>query len=160
MDIIVAVAKDWGIGKDNDLLFHIPEDMKYFRKMTQGATVVMGRKTLESFPGGEPLKNRRNVVLTRSQTYEKDGVTVVHSTEELEALNLEEPVFVIGGASVYRMLLSKCDRAYITRINAEKPADTFFPNLDENPDWELKSESQEFSFEGVNFKFTTYEKIK
>ncbi|MBQ2500598.1 MAG: dihydrofolate reductase, partial [Clostridia bacterium] len=102
MDIIVAVAKDWGIGKDNDLLFHIPDDMKYFRKMTKGSTVVMGRKTLESFPNGEPLPNRTNVVLTRSRDYEKEGVIVVHNFEELEALNLEEPVFVIGGASVYR----------------------------------------------------------
>ncbi|MBQ6753518.1 MAG: dihydrofolate reductase [Clostridia bacterium] len=158
MDIIVAVAKDWGIGKDNDLLFHIPEDMKYFRKMTKGSTVVMGRKTLESFPNGEPLPNRTNVVLTRSRDYEKEGVTVVHNFEELEALNLEEPVFVIGGASVYRNLLSKCRRAYITKIDAVKPADTFFPNLDENPDWELESESETFTFEGVDFKFTTYVK--
>ncbi|MBQ3898150.1 MAG: dihydrofolate reductase [Clostridia bacterium] len=158
MDIIVAVAKDWGIGKDNDLLFHIPEDMKYFRKMTKGSTVVMGRKTLESFPNGEPLPNRTNVVLTRSRDYEKEGVTVVHNFEELEALNLEEPVFVIGGASVYRNLLSKCRRAYITKIDAIKPADTFFPNLDENPDWELESESETFTFEGVDFKFTTYVK--
>ena len=158
MDIIVAVAKDWGIGKDNDLLFHIPEDMKYFRKMTKGSTVVMGRKTLESFPKGEPLPNRTNVVLTRSRDYEKEGVTVVHNFEELEALNLEEPVFVIGGASVYRNLLSKCRRAYITKIDAVKPADTFFPDLDENPDWELESESETFTFEGVDFKFTTYVK--
>ena len=158
MDIIVAVAKDWGIGKDNDLLFHIPEDMKYFRKMTKGSTVVMGRKTLESFPNGEPLPNRTNVVLTRSRDYEKEGVIVVHNFEELEALNLEEPVFVIGGASVYRNLLSKCRRAYITKIDAVKPADTFFPNLDENPDWELESESETFTFEGVDFKFTTYVK--
>ncbi|MBQ2500379.1 MAG: dihydrofolate reductase [Clostridia bacterium] len=158
MDIIVAVAKDWGLGKDNDLLFHIPEDMKYFRKMTKGSTVVMGRKTLESFPKGEPLPNRTNVVLTRSRDYEKEGVTVVHNFEELEALNLEEPVFVIGGASVYRNLLSKCRRAYITKIDAVKPADTFFPDLDENPDWELESESETFTFEGVDFKFTTYVK--
>ena len=158
MDIIVAVAKDWGIGKDNDLLFHIPDDMKYFRKMTKGSTVVMGRKTLESFPNGEPLPNRTNVVLTRSRDYEKEGVIVVHNFEELEALNLEEPVFVIGGASVYRNLLSKCRRAYITKIDAVKPADTFFPDLDENPDWELESESETFTFEGVDFKFTTYVK--
>ena len=158
MDIIVAVAKDWGIGKDNDLLFHIPEDMKYFRKMTKGSTVVMGRKTLESFPNGDPLPNRTNVVLTRSRDYEKEGVTVVHNFEELEALKLEEPVFVIGGASVYKSLLSKCRRAYITKVDAVKPADTFFPDLDENPDWELKSESETFTFEGVNYKFTTYEK--
>jgi dihydrofolate reductase len=158
MDIIVAVAKDWGIGKDNDLLFHIPDDMKYFRKMTKGSTVVMGRKTLESFPNGDPLPNRTNVVLTRSRDYEKEGVIVVHNFEELEALNLEEPVFVIGGASVYRNLLSKCRRAYITKIDAVKPADTFFPDLDENPDWELESESETFTFEGVDFKFTTYVK--
>jgi len=158
MDIIVAVAKDWGIGKDNDLLFHIPDDMKYFRKMTKGSTVVMGRKTLESFPGGEPLPNRTNVVLTRSRDYEKEGVIVVHNFEELEALKLEEPVFVIGGASVYRNLLSKCEKAYITKIDAIKPADTFFPNLDENPDWELESESETFTFEGVDFRFTTYVK--
>ena len=118
----------------------------------------MGRKTLESFPNGEPLPNRTNVVLTRSRDYEKEGVTVVHNFEELEALNLEEPVFVIGGASVYRNLLSKCRRAYITKIDAVKPADTFFPDLDENPDWELESESETFTFEGVDFKFTTYVK--
>ncbi|MBQ1452310.1 MAG: dihydrofolate reductase, partial [Clostridia bacterium] len=147
-----------GIGKDNDLLFHIPEDMKYFRKKTSGSTVVMGRKTLESFPNGEPLPNRTNVVLTRSRDYEKEGVTVVHNFEELEALNLEEPVFVIGGASVYKSLLPKCKRAYITKVDAVKSADTYFPDLDENPDWELKSESETFTFEGVNYKFTTYEK--
>ena len=158
MDLIVAVTKDWGIGKDNDLLFHIPEDMKFFRKKTAGSTVVMGRRTLESFPNGEPLPNRTNVVLTRSRDYEKEGVIVVHNFEELEALNLEEPVFVIGGASVYRNLLSKCRRAYITKIDAVKPADTFFPDLDENPDWELESESETFTSEGVDFKFTTYVK--
>lgn len=158
MDIIVAVARDWGIGKDNDLLYHIPDDMKYFRKMTQGSTVVMGRKTLESFPGGNPLPNRTNVVLTRSKDYAKEGVIVVHDFEELESLGLEEPVFVIGGASVYRNLLSKCNRAYVTKIDAEKPADTFFPNLDENPDWELKSESETYNFDGIDFKFTVYEK--
>lgn len=158
MDAIVAVAKDWGIGKDNDLLFHLPEDMKFFRETTKGSTVVMGRKTLESFPGGKPLPNRTNIVLTRSPDYKKEGVTVVHSPEELKALELAEPVFVIGGASVYKMLLPACEKVYVTKVNAVREADTFFPNLDEHPDWEMTSESDPLVHDGIRFRFTVYEK--
>lgn len=161
MKAIVAVSGDWGIGKDNDLLYNIPEDKKFFRSMTLGKVVVMGRKTLESMPGGKPLKDRTNIVLTRNSDYKPEGVTVCKSKEELYTeigkYNSND-VMVIGGAEIYSMLLDECDTAYITKIDDKKPADKFFPVLDKNTDWKMTECSEEKEYEGIRYKFCTYTK--
>lgn len=164
MNLIVAVTSDWGIGKDNDLLVSIPEDMKFFRTTTGGKTVIMGRKTLESFPGGNPLKNRVNIVITHDKTYKKEGVIIVPSVEAaviaagMAADNPSEDVFVIGGASIYSQMLKYADTAYITKIDARPEADTFFPNLDEDPEWELTEKSEDKEHEGITYRFCTYKR--
>lgn len=148
MDIIVAVDADWGIGKDGDLLQRISADMKYFREKTTGNVLVMGRKTLESFPNKKPLPNRVNIVLTKNKDYQAEDVVLCHDLAELPSV-LEnyagKQVFVAGGGTVYAQLLPQCERAYVTKIYQTYPADTAFPNLDENPDWE----------QGGNRKFQT-----
>ncbi|MDD3403947.1 MAG: dihydrofolate reductase [Hespellia sp.] len=161
MNLIVAVDSNWGIGKNNKLLVSIPSDMKFFREATGGKVVAMGRRTLESFPNGLPLKNRTNIVLTRDFSYKADGAVIVHTVEEmLEELKKykEEDIFVIGGESVYREMLPYCSKAYITKIDHEFDADTFFPNLDEMDEWEMVYESEEQTCFDLEFTFTTYEK--
>ena len=138
MNLIVAVDKNWAIGKENKLLVSIPQDMKFFRETTMGKVVVMGRKTLESFPGGQPLKKRTNIVITRDKNYSVKDAIVVHSVEEaLEELKNynSEDVYVIGGDSIYRQMLPYCDIAHVTKINHAYEADTYFPNLDEKEEW-------------------------
>lgn len=159
MNLIVAVTKNWGIGKDNKLLFSIPEDMKFFRTATSGKTVIMGRKTLESFPGGNPLKNRLNIVITGDRTYQKEGAAVVHSVEEALAAAQDigaEDAYIVGGASIYSAMLPYADTAYVTKMEICPEADTFFPNLDKDPQWELAAESEEKEYGGVKFRFCTY----
>lgn len=165
MKAIVAVAEDWGIGKDNKLLFSIPEDLKFFRETTSGNVIIMGRKTLESFPGGKPLKNRINIVLTSDKKYECEGAAIVHSTEELichlgDNKYDRDKVFVVGGGSVYSELLLFTDVVYVTKVFAKKDADTFFPNLDEYEDWAIASSSDVREYEGIQFRFDTYVKKK
>ena len=155
----VCVDNNWAIGKSNDLIYHIPDDMKFFRQMTMGKTVIMGRKTLESFPGKKPLKGRRNIVLSQKPDFTAEGADVVHSVEEAVAAVSETPsedVFVIGGGSVYRALLPYCDTAYITKIRDSYDADTAFPNLDSDPEWELAEEGEEQSHLGLAYCFCTY----
>ena len=157
MKAIVAVDEKWGIGKNNDLLFSIPEDMKYFRQTTLNKTVVMGRKTLQSFPNGNPLKNRNNIVLSRN--YEKDGATVVKDLLELKAELLKydkDDIFVIGGASIYELLLPYCESALVTKVYADGNATAFFPNLDQIDGWEMVNESQIIETNGYKIKFTEY----
>ena len=140
MNLIAAVDKNWAIGYQNKLLTSIPEDMKFFRQTTTGKVVVMGRKTLESFPGKKPLKNRTNIVLTKNPSYQAEGAIVVHSEDELrEELKKydSEDIFVIGGESIYRQLLDECDKAYITKIEYAYTADAYFPNLDEKEEWKI-----------------------
>ena len=162
MKAILSADRNWGIGCQNKLLISIPSDMKFFRETTTGHTVGMGRRTLESFPGGQPLKNRRNIVLTRNPEYSVKGAEVVHSPEELLKL-LEgsplEDVYVIGGGEVYRLLLPYCDTVYVTKIDFAYQADTFFPNLDESPEWELAEESEEQTCFDIEFTFRTYRRI-
>ena len=162
MKAILSADRNWGIGCQNKLLISIPSDMKFFRETTTGHTVVMGRRTLESFPGGQPLKNRRNIVLTRNPEYSVKGAEVVHSPGELLKL-LEgsplEDVYVIGGGEVYRLLLPYCDTVYVTKIDFAYQADTFFPNLDESPEWELAEESEEQTCFDIEFTFRTYRRI-
>ena len=140
MNIIVAVDKNWAIGKDNKLLVSIPADMKMFRQETTGKVVVMGRKTLESFPNGLPLKNRTNIVLTGNKDYNVKDAIIVHTVEELlEEIKKypSEEVYCIGGDSVYKQLLPYCDTAHVTKIDFAYEADSYFPNLDEMPEWKV-----------------------
>ena len=161
MKLIAAADRSWGIGKDGKLLISIPGDMRFFKETTTGHVVVMGRKTLESFPGGRPLKNRINLVLTRDPQYEPEGVTVIRSLSELDR-ELErfadEEVFVIGGDSIYRQLLDRCDTALITRIDRVFEADAWFPDLDQDPDWELSETGEMQEYEGIRYQFLTYKK--
>ena len=149
MNLIVAVDSNWAIGKENKLLVSIPQDMKFFRETTKGKVVAMGRKTLESFPGGQPLKNRVNVVLTTDKNYKVKDTVIVHTIEEmLDELKKydSEDIFVIGGESIYRQLLPYCTKAYITKIDHAYDADTYFPNLDEDPEWEMTKISEEQTY--------------
>ena len=161
MKLIAAVDKNWAIGYKNQLLVSIPSDMKQFRQKTTGHIVVMGRKTLESFPGGPPLKNRRNIVLTSNRNYQVKDAVIVHSEEELkEELKKydTDEIFVIGGESIYRMLEPLCDEAFITKIDHSYQADAHFPNLDADPSWVLKEESEENTCFDLEYVFTRYER--
>lgn len=170
MNAIVAVTQDWGIGCGGDLLINERADMRHFVRHTSGATVVMGDRTLASFPGGKPLKGRRNVVMTINPDFvvpacaEGTSCEVVYSLEEaLTAVSGEDPsrVWAIGGASVYRQLLPYCTEAYVTKFETTLPADVFFPDLDADPNWVLESvEDAGVSAEGVPFAFTTYRNLK
>lgn len=162
MNLIVAVDKNWAIGKNNKIMWSIPADMKYFREMTKGNVVIMGRKTLESFPQGQPLKNRVNIVITRNENYRVKGAVVVHSVEKAieEARKYEGELFVIGGESIYRAMLRYCDTAYITKIDHGFDADTYFPNLDEDQEWEMTKISEEQTCFDLEYYFTVYERIK
>lgn len=162
MNIIVAVDKNWAIGKDNKLLVSIPADMKMFRQETSGKVVVMGRKTLESFPNGLPLKNRTNIVLTGNKDYKVKDAIVVHTLEEvlkeIEKYPKEE-VYCIGGDSVYRQLLPYCDTAYITKIDFAYEADSYFENLDEKKEWKITGRSGEQTYFDLEYEFLKYERI-
>lgn len=161
MNLIAAVDKNWAIGCQNKLLTSIPEDMKFFRQTTTGKVVVMGRKTLESFPGKKPLKNRTNIVLTKNPSYQAEGAIVVHNEDELrEELKKydSEDIFVIGGESIYRQLLDECDKAYITKIEYAYTADAYFPNLDEKEEWKITAESEEHTCFDLEYFFLIYEK--
>ncbi|NLM09790.1 MAG: dihydrofolate reductase [Clostridiaceae bacterium] len=157
--IIASADKNWGIGFNNRLLARIPEDMKYVSGKTTGKVIVMGRKTLESFPEGKPLPNRTNVVLTTNTGYTVEGAVVVHSIGQLmdELKDYRGEVYVFGGESIYRQLLPFCKRAYITRFNKEYQADSFLPCLDDIEGWELvkKGEWQK-SIKGIEYRFDEY----
>lgn len=163
MKLIVAVDSSWGIGKDGDLLASNKEDMQFFKNTTTGNVVIMGRKTLDSFPGGRPLKNRENIVITRDASYSKDGAHVVKSIEEAveEATRLSgdgREVYVIGGASIYEQMLELCDTALVTKMDYSYDADVFFPNLDEDDSWELADTSEDKEYPDGTFRFCTYKK--
>ena len=163
MNIIVAVDSNWAIGKNNQLLVSIPADMKMFRQETTGKVVVMGRKTLESFPNGLPLKNRTNIVLTGNKNYKVNGATVVHTVDELLEEVKKYPsdqVYCIGGDSVYKLLLPYCDTAHVTRINFAYEADRYLPNLDEMPEWKITATSDEQTYFDLEYEFVKYEKEK
>lgn len=164
MNAIVAVDKNWAIGRENDLLFSLPTDMKRFRTLTSGGTVLMGRKTLDSFPGGKPLPKRVNIVLTRNPDFSREGAVIVSDYEEaLEAAADVEPdkLWVIGGGSVYAALLSQCKRVYLTVVDAvAEGADTYFPNLDELPEWEVESVGEPIEENGLTYRFIDYVNTK
>ena len=163
MDIIVAVDENWGIGKDGDLLCPISKDLKRFREMTTGNVLVLGRKTLESFPKGNPLPNREHVVLTKNKDYAitSEHVVLCHELQNLATIiNTFAPktVFVIGGGSIYQQLLPLCENAYITKIHGSFPADTYFPNLDTMIDWEVVDTGEIQEEKGISFSFIHYKK--
>lgn len=157
MQAIVAVSRSWGIGKDGQLLFHISADLQRFKALTTGHTVVMGRKTLQSLPGGRGLPNRRSLVLTRQESFTPERVETVHSLAELLALAGDE-AFVIGGQEVYEQLLPYCTRAYVTKVFADVPADAFFPNLDEDPHWRAVSTGEMQEENGLIFQYVEYQR--
>ena len=163
MNLIVAVDKNWGIGKNNKLLVSIPSDMKFFRNETNGKVVVMGRKTLESFPNGMPLKNRTNIVLTRDQNYQVKDTIVVHDIPELlEELKKypDDQIYVIGGGKVYEELLPYCNVAHVTKIDFAFEADTYFPDLDKMEEWQMTATSDEQTYFDLEYSFVKYERIR
>ena len=161
MKAILSADKNWGIGYNNKLLVSIPSDMKFFRQTTTGKVVVMGRKTLESFPNGQPLKNRTNIVLTENPDYRVKDAVIVHSKEELlktlEQYDTED-IYIIGRESIYRMMLPYCDTVLVTKIDRAFQADTFFPDLDKMEEWEMTEEGEEQTCFDLEFRFTKYER--
>ena len=159
MDAIVAYYQNWGIGFKGTQPIVIPEDRKHFQELTEGGTVIVGRKTLADFPNGKPLKNRKTIVLTH-QDIDIEGATVAHSVEEVLEMVKDQPkVFVVGGASVYDALLPFCEKVHITKIYARPECDAFFLNLDENFAWSFDSESELMtSSTGIQYRYYTYEK--
>ncbi len=156
---IVAVDKKWGIGKNNNLLFHLPEDMKFFKQTTSGKVIVMGSNTLKSFPGGKPLPNRRNVVLYPGGE-KRDDCEIVDSLNELKEVLIkyrDEDIFVVGGAMFYKTMLLFCERVLVTKVDADGGAEVFYPNLDENADFKQISASEPIETGGFTIRFTEYE---
>lgn len=162
MNIIACADKNWGIGYGGSLLFHIPGDLKRFKEMTLGKTVVMGRKTLESLPGSEPLPNRTNIVLSRDKNFKIPNVTVINSINDfLKKYDAENDgnIFVIGGEQIYKELLPYCKYAYITRVDAARPCDTYIENYDKLDNFKLIERSPVYVHNGLKYTFDTYENI-
>lgn len=158
MNVIVAVDQNWAIGRGGDQLAYIPADLKRFQALTLGHTVILGRKTLSTFPGGRPLRGRRNLILSATPGYRAEGAEVCPDMDALLSL-ADRDAFVIGGESVYRALLPYCHTAYVTRLHASFPADRYFPNLDEDPAWELAEESQTLFHDGLGFHYAVYRRL-
>ena len=157
MNLIAAVDSNWGIGIDNRLLFHIPQDLLFFKEKTVGKTVIMGKNTLLSLPEQKPLANRRNIVLSTSLK-ENDFIVckdLESLFEKIKDYDSDE-LFVIGGEQIYSLLLPYCSTAYITKVNAEKPANRFFRNLDLSENWEMTFESEKQIYNGIEFSFCEY----
>jgi len=161
MNAIVAVDKNWAIGNKGQLLISIPADMKMFRQETTGKVIVLGRKTIETFPNCKPLPNRVNIVMSTRKDYEVPGATVVHNVEELleelKQYNTED-VYIIGGDSVYKQMIDYCDTVHVTKIDREYEADAYFPNLDEMPEWTITAESDEQVYFDTTYAFVKYSK--
>lgn len=161
MNAIVAVDSNWAIGNKGQLLISIPADHKMFRQETTGKVVVLGRKTMDTFPGKQPLPNRENIILSTNKDYEVKGATVVHSIDELmEELKKypSEDVYIIGGDSIYKQMIDYCDTVHVTKIDREYEADAFFPNLDEMEGWEITASSEEQTYFDTTYAFIKYEK--
>lgn len=159
MKAIAAVDSNWAIGFQDNLLIRIPNDQKNFRKLTTGHTIVLGRKTLAGFPNGLPLVNRNNIILSANQDFKVKGATVAHSFDELKEILSEldsDDIYVIGGGKIYEMLVPYCDEAIITMIDYKYQADTYFPNLDKLPEWEMVEESEEETCFSIEYTFRKY----
>ncbi len=162
MIISAHASKNWGIGKNGDLMFRLPQDMKFFRETTQNSVVIMGRKTLESFPNKKPLPNRVNIVISRNPDFNPDGVIVAKTIEDaVKIANSYEnkEIFIIGGAKIYEAMLPYADTAYITKVFEDADADSFILDFDNAPDWERAEESDDIDDNGHTIRFTTYRKI-
>jgi len=159
MNLIVNVDKNWAIGNNGGLLISIPEDLRFFRDETTGKVVIVGRNTVKTFPGGRPLKNRKNIIVSTNKDLKVDDAVVVNSVEEaLEAVKdyKSEDVYVVGGASIYKQMLPYCDVAHVTKTNFAYQADTYFPNLDEMDDWVIEAESDERTYYDIEYTFYKY----
>ncbi|MCR5609831.1 MAG: dihydrofolate reductase [Lachnospiraceae bacterium] len=161
MKCIVAVDNNWAIGLNNKTLVSIPADMRFFKSETTNKVVIMGKNTLESFPAGMPLKNRTNIVITHKENYKVPGAIIVHSIEE--ALDMvkdydTDDVYVIGGAKIYEQMLKYCDVVHVTKIDFEYNADTYFPNLDNMPEWHIECDSEEQTYYDLEYRFLKYVK--
>lgn len=161
MNAIVAVDSNWAIGNKGQLLVSIPADHKMFREETTGKVVVLGRKTMDTFPGRKPLPNRMNIILSSNENYKVDGALVVHSIEELlEELKKYDSndIYIIGGDSVYRQMLDLCDTIHVTKVEREYEADAYFPNLDEMENWHVTASSDEQTYFDITYEFLKYER--
>ena len=159
MELIVAVYDDWGIGKDGTQPIALSADRKFFRETTRGAMVIVGRKTLADFPGGRPLPNRVNVVMSR-QDIDIPDVVMCHSPEEaMEIAKTAERAMVIGGGSIYKQMLPYCDTAYITKVHVTPESDTFFPNLDTDSQWGLAEVLQSGEENGIGYEMCLYKRV-
>ena len=162
MNIIVACDRNWGIGKDGHLLCHLPGDLKYFKEKTLGKTVIMGRVTLESLPGGRGLPERRNIVMTHDSDYTAENAEVVHSLSELEEAVKDTPnddLFIIGGAKIYEQFLLSCRNVYVTKVDAEFEADRFFCDLDKSRRFEVSDRSEVMEENGIRYQWIHYVKV-
>ena len=158
MELIVAVYEDWGIGKDGTQPIALTADRKFFRETTRGAMVIVGRRTIGDFPGQKPLPGRVNVALTRSSA-EIPGFTVCHSPEEaMELAKTADRAMVIGGGSIYKQMLPLCDTAYVTKVHCKPESDTFFPNLDTDPQWQLEAVLQSGEENGIAYEMCLYKR--
>ncbi len=163
MKAIVAVDENWAIGYKGNLLVRIPADQKFFREETTGKVIILGRKTIETFPNQSPLKNRTNIVLSTRKDLVIPGATVVHTIEEAVEYSKQfdaEEVYCIGGASVYEQFLPYCDTVHVTKIDHAYNADAYFPNLDKDPDWEITADSEEQVYFDLTYHFLRYERKK
>ena len=160
--VIVAVDRNWAIGKDGKLLNSIPDDQRFFRQTTTNQVVIMGRKTLESLPGGKPLPNRTNVILTRNEDFQDPDVLVAHSVQEALDLAQEKgaDIYIAGGSEIYEQMLNYCDEAYVTFIDYAYQADTYFPNLDKMAEWVMVAESEEQTHFDIVYYYRQYVRRK
>lgn len=158
MELIAAVYDDWGIGAGGTQPVALSADRKFFRETTKDATVIVGRRTVEDFPGQKPLPGRVNILLSRN-TRKLDGFTVCSDVQQALAYTKDTPrVFVIGGGSVYRQLLPYCHTAYITKVHAQVTSDTFIPDLDQDPQWHLAEVLQTGGENGISYEICRYER--
>ncbi len=163
MNLIAAVDKNWGIGFQNRLLVRIPADQQWFYQITKGKTIVVGRRTLETFPNGLPLPSRRNIILSRDLNFQIKGAQIAHNVEEalaLLAVYQSEDIYIAGGESVYQQFLPYCDVAHITKIEYAYEADAYFPRLDQMPEWELTGDSEEQTYFSLEYSFLRFERKK
>lgn len=161
MKLIVAVDNNWAIGNKGQLLVSIPSDHKHFRNETVGKVVVLGRKTIETFPQGQPLAKRTNIILTTDKNYKAGDALLAHSIDELvDMLKAYESddIYIIGGDSVYKQMLPYCDTAVVTKIDHSYEADAYFPNLDKDPEWEIVAESDDETYFDLDYRFVTYKR--
>ncbi|MED9903975.1 MAG: dihydrofolate reductase [Lachnospiraceae bacterium] len=163
MNIVVTVDENWAVGRQDKLLVQIPADQRNFQRLTMGGTVVMGRKTLQAMPQGQPLYGRNNIILSENRDFKVRGTQVLHSLEELydKIKNIsDEDIYVCGGESLYRQLLKQCDIAYVTMVEKAYDADRYFENLDRNEEWELLEESDEQTYFDITYYFRKYGRKK